>query len=138
MKKATIAAIVVGGLICVAAVSGSQKGGGGGRGADRATEPEKAPVPPKTKAEQESDRRSSAAYACRMFVERSLHDPDSAEFDDESEYVVSKSRGGVYRVVVTLRARNGFNALRHGSVICKTRHSDALEGWEPVEIQNGE
>jgi hypothetical protein len=75
----------------------------------------------------------SARYACREFVKQSLNDPDAAQFDSTSGYFAEKQASGKYRVEVTVRAKNGFNALRHIAVNCITQKSG--ESWLPVFVK---
>ena len=59
-----------------------------------------------------------AQFACEMFVKKTLHDPDSAEFESFHSFPADGS-DGLYHVQVHLRAKNGFNALRQTVVDCK-------------------
>jgi hypothetical protein len=82
------------------------------------------------KANAEAD---GARYACKEFVKRSLNDPDAAQFDAASGYFTQKQAADKYRVEVTVRAKNGFNALRHIAVNCITQKSG--EYWLPVFVK---
>lgn len=62
-----------------------------------------------------SGGETGARTACMASTLTRLHDPGSAEFADP---VVLTSNGG-YQVMLTVRARNGFNALRSSSVTCE-------------------
>ena len=75
-----------------------------------------------------------APFMCQELVKRTLHDPDSAEFDPSYDYYREKSKDGVYLVQVTLRAKNGFNALRQMVVNCKLRHT-ATNGLQLVGLK---
>ncbi len=77
--------------------------------------------------------RTSARYACEVFVKRSLDDPDSAQFDDANTFPVREIKPHMYRVQVGLRARNGFNALRYARMNCYT--SPAGGRWVALPIQ---
>ena len=86
-----------------------------------------------TKAKADSEQLSSARYACREFVKRSLNDPDAAQFDDTSGYFTEKQTVDKFRVEVTVRAKNGFNALRHITVNCVTQQTGGK--WFPVFVK---
>lgn len=62
-----------------------------------------------------------AASACQIFVERSLHDPSSAQFEDSDTYWRKEERPGLFHVQVNVRAKNGFNAYRSMIVDCYTK-----------------
>jgi hypothetical protein len=83
---------------------------------------------------EERARLASAQYACREFVKRSLHDPDSAEFEDHRTYWAEKRRGGTYVVQVRVRARNAFNALRAGVFECTARRA-ANGDWSAAKVK---
>lgn len=81
----------------------------------------------------EVEEASNARYACQEFVKRSLNDPDAAQFDPASGYFIQRQAPGKYRVEVTVRAKNGFNALRHIAVNCVTQKSG--DNWLPVFVK---
>ncbi len=54
---------------------------------------------------------ASAAGACMMFIKRSLHDPDSAEFGMTKDATIN-IRDGRALVLREVRAKNGFGAMR--------------------------
>lgn len=83
-----------------------------------------------TKANAEEN---DARYACKELVKRTLNDPDAAQFDDASAYYIERQAGGKILVQVTVRAKNGFNALRHIAVNCVTRQSGGK--WFPVSVK---
>lgn len=58
-----------------------------------------------------------AAYACKHFAGKALHDPDSAQFEDYRGFPVELANE-VYHVDVKLRATNGFGALRKITISC--------------------
>ncbi|MBY0445589.1 MAG: hypothetical protein K2Q15_10325 [Burkholderiales bacterium] len=64
---------------------------------------------------------SNAKFICGEFVKKSLHDPDSAQFEDFRHYGIDLQKGGVYLVQVDLRAKNGFGAMRRMMVNCRTK-----------------
>jgi len=80
-----------------------------------------------------TEQRSSAQYACKEFVKRTLNDPDAAQFDDASTYFTEKQAADKFRVEVTVRAKNGFNALRHITVNCVTQQSNGK--WVPLFVK---
>jgi len=55
------------------------------------------------------------------------------QFDSAGQYFTQKQADGKYRVEVTVRAKNGFNALRHIAVNCVTQKS--RENWLPVFVK---
>lgn len=71
---------------------------------------------------QASNPDQTAKSACKRDVLRVLHDPDSAEFPSFDQYrVVELHPGRDYDVIVTVRSRNGFNALRAVQYECTIR-----------------
>lgn len=85
------------------------------------------------KAKADSDQLSSARYACKEFVKRSLNDPDAAQFDDARTYFTEKQTADKFRVEVSVRAKNGFNALRHITVNCVTQQTGG--NWVAVFVK---
>lgn len=69
-------------------------------------------------ADVETETMIAAWSACRRAAMHSLHDPDSAEMDPVPPYVVKRTGANAATAQVGLRARNGFNALRHLTVEC--------------------
>lgn len=84
------------------------------------------------KKKEESDL-SSARYACRKFVEKTLHDPASAKFDEPSTYWAEKRKKNIYSVQVKLSAKNGFNATRKSVMDCKLKSIG--ESWALVALK---
>lgn len=75
----------------------------------------------------------SAQNTCKRLVERNLHDPKTAEFEDPWTYWAEKNESGIYHVQVKVKAKNGFNATRKYIMDCKIRH---VEGsWKLVELK---
>lgn len=75
---------------------------------------------------------SSARFACRKFVEQSLHDPASAQFEDPLTYPAEKSKKDIYRVQVRLSAKNGFNATRKFVMDCRLK--SAGSSWVLIAL----
>lgn len=65
--------------------------------------------------EDRARNRESAPAICRAFIRRQLHDPGSAEFISDRTTLHSDDS---LTVVVELRAKNAFNALRVMSYDC--------------------
>jgi len=84
------------------------------------------PTPP-----EPASQESSAINACRDFIEKSLHDPDSAKFDTTSKAVTTQ-KGETWTVMRGVRAKNGFGALRHNIFICKMRFVN--NDWQAISI----
>ncbi|MEZ5691161.1 MAG: hypothetical protein R3D71_05815 [Rickettsiales bacterium] len=80
-----------------------------------------------------TDELNSAKYVCGEFVRRSLHDPDSADLEPSRSYPVETLKKGVYRVIVSLRAKNGFGAMRKSFFDCKTTLSSG--NWVVLSIK---
>ncbi len=73
----------------------------------------------KKRAQEQRERQEDAiAYACKDWVRKSLHDPDSAKFEDDFAYRHGTSFD---RVQVQVRARNAFNAVRLSTFECRIR-----------------
>jgi hypothetical protein len=83
---------------------------------------------------QPIDPITQAQYICKGMVKKSLHDPDSAEFDTPNFYAAGVDNKNIYRVVVTLRAKNGFNALRKMAVDCRLVRSPK-GNWLPISME---
>lgn len=83
-------------------------------------------------------RRADAFSACKDFILQNLRDPDSAEFLSEyaPELVDHEGEAG-YRVLMRIRAANGFGGKNLSVMSCSTHLSDGqwhLDGMN--EIQN--
>lgn len=68
-----------------------------------------------------AEARERAKLACERGARSSLHDPDSAQIEKS---VVTDAADG-YLVVVRLRARNAFNAVRLVDLVCETDRAGA-------------
>lgn len=55
---------------------------------------------------------AAARGMCRRFIEKRLHDPDSAEWLKQWEWSTSQLPNDRWSVVADYRAKNGFNATR--------------------------
>lgn len=76
---------------------------------------------PKHLASAEPEDWRNARMACEKSIEKRLHDPKSAQFPSRSEFrVIPVERDG-YDVFASVRARNGFNAMRLSSYKCEIR-----------------
>lgn len=64
------------------------------------------------------DLDAQARFACREYVKLNLHDPDSAEFGLYRSFPITHKKSGAVVVQVSLRARNGFNAMRQAVFNC--------------------
>lgn len=83
--------------------------------------------------ETPEERIPTARYVCREFVKERLNDPKSAEFDQTSSFPTSVENN-TYTVLVSGRARNGFNALRRVTFECEVLYMEK-DGWIPVSIK---
>lgn len=73
-----------------------------------------------------------AKTACKEFVKKSLNDPGSAEFGDNDTWSSVDRGEGVYRVVLSLRAKNAFNALMYAEFRCDVSLKD--DGWRLIAL----
>lgn len=68
------------------------------------------------------DLEGSAIYACKESIKNNLHDPSSAQFPDKSDFkVIRVENSQSYDVIVSVRAKNAFNALRLSRFKCEIR-----------------
>ena len=79
------------------------------------------------------DRLAGAKYACKQFVEKTLHDPDNAEWARYRDFFAEERKDGVFHVQLTVRAKNAFNATRLGTFDCVLRASG--DTWYPISIK---
>ena len=84
------------------------------------------------KPDPELEVLGSAAYACKHWVAKSLNDPDSAEFVDESGWFRKRLSETDFQVIVHLRAKNAFNATMYGEIDCRVRLVDG--NWQLASI----
>lgn len=75
-------------------------------------------TPEQKAAKAESAEFDSSKYACEVLIKKTLHDPDSAEFDPADSFPARRLGPHSYLVQVKLRAKNAFNALRYTSMNC--------------------
>lgn len=83
----------------------------------------------------ESDHSSPRDYVlpyCMAFIKDSLHDPDSAEFDRNTQLPIAIG-DDKYRMIVALRAKNGFGSLRHFAIDCTVRANG--KSWSLVSLK---
>lgn len=68
---------------------------------------------------------TTKVFMCQFALKRQLHDPDSAQFEDRGAGLVTavsgSGTGAVFKVELTFRARNAFNALRFVKGTCLSR-----------------
>lgn len=81
----------------------------------------------------EAERTDGAKSACMWFVQHSLNDPSSADFDGSDSFSVKKTKDGVYHVRLGVRARNAFNALVWGQYDCEVL--PAGDSWIPLKVR---
>jgi len=84
----------------------------------------RAAMTPEQRAEVDSAKalvedRKLAQLACQQFVKRSLHDPEGSELGLAETFLATREGNGTWVVIVTGRARNGFDALRELTASCK-------------------
>ncbi len=91
---------------------------------------QKAAAVAKKRAEEQM---SSARLACRGFVEATLHDPATAQFEDYETYFAEEGPKGRYRVQVRVRAKNAFNATRQAIFDCDTKPLG--KNWLPLRLE---
>jgi len=71
-----------------------------------------------TSPSKHADPYSAPRGACRMALEKTLHDPGSAEFDLGSNWYVETRKDGTILVQPKLRAKNAFGAYRYVTYNC--------------------
>lgn len=70
--------------------------------------------------EKQQRDEAMVAYACKDWVKKSLHDPESARFEESFAF----NRKAAYdQVQVRVRARNAFNATRLSTFECRIRQN---------------
>jgi hypothetical protein len=62
--------------------------------------------------------RSAARGACRVFLSRSLNDPDSAKLDPSSRWYAEREKNGTIVVQPRGRAKNAYGAMIYGVWNC--------------------
>jgi hypothetical protein len=120
-KKTSIATWIIGGVflfVVVTCTLNVEKAKDAGEARIAAMTPEQRAAEEKTKKDL-SDLHD-AQLTCEGEVKKTLHDPDSAQFDDFRGYAVLPHTAPPdhYIVLVTVRAKNGFGALRHIAIRC--------------------
>lgn len=84
-------------------------------------------------AKAKEEKLNGPRYACVEFVRKSLHDPDSAEFDDTLSNWAEEEIDGVFHVQVNVKAKNGLNAYRKIVVNCRTKMVNSK--WIALRIE---
>lgn len=80
------------------------------------------------------DPGRNVTAVCRMFMERQLHDPDSAEWPHSAEWRVSGPDGaGVWRGRVEMRVKNEFGARVLKRFDCRVVN-DSGDHWTLVGL----
>ena len=74
----------------------------------------------------------SAKYKCEREVARSLHDPDSAQFEPVRSHVAIESPQGKFFVLVSVRAKNAFGAFQKAKFSCDVE----LTGKDTWKVTN--
>jgi hypothetical protein len=93
------------------------------------------PLTPEQIAEAQVKKEVSdlhtAQLICEDAVKKTLHDPDSAQFDNFLQYAVlpGTKLPNRYLILVTVRAKNGFGGLRHVAVTCTLTRKNPADGW---------
>jgi len=72
-------------------------------------------------ATAQAERFATARGACLITLKKSLHDPDSAEIPSTQTWPAVDDTKGIVLVQPTLRAKNGFGAMRVGVWACKVQ-----------------
>lgn len=80
-----------------------------------------APAP----ARAENISRQMATGGCMLFIKQMLHDPDSASFGLSSEAAVV-TKGNRAMVIRSVRATNGFGAVRLTEIMCLLELRDGI------------
>lgn len=73
------------------------------------------------KAIAQAERFDTARGACLITVKKSLHDPASADIPSTRTWPAVDDDDGTVLVQSTLRARNGFGAMRTGVWACRVQ-----------------
>ena len=84
-------------------------------------------------AKATSKEREDAQFVCQDFVRKTLQDPDSAQLADYHTYPTEHQKDGSWRIQVSGRARNGFNAMRELYVNCHVRLNGG--NWRALSMQ---
>lgn len=75
-------------------------------------------TPEQKAAEEAAGRLSQARYACRKFMDKTLHDPDSAKLKPWSSWYAAEKKNGTVLVQPSGRAKNAFGAYINGTWNC--------------------
>lgn len=80
--------------------------------------------------------KTDVRLACREYIKRHLHDPDSAQFEDYRDYYVSQpwpEKNNAVFVAVAVRAKNLMGALRRQQYRCMAEPNNNV--WVPVSLE---
>ncbi|MDA8522011.1 zinc ribbon domain-containing protein [Acidovorax sp. NCPPB 4044] len=64
------------------------------------------------------DYKSTAISVCKSKIKEAAHDPSSVEFPANDRFEVINGDGPSWQLKVTIRAKNGFGALRLADYLC--------------------
>lgn len=87
-----------------------------------------------TKSGSNGENTSPEKYVlsvCRNFIKKAAHNPSSVEFD-RSYPEPSEITKNTYKITISLRAQNGFGAIRHFSADCIVRKDQ--ESWSLISL----
>lgn len=91
-------------------------------------------TPAQIAAKAERDEQAAGAYACKTFIEKSLKDPDSAQFIYSNYEAPSKKNSdGFYEVQHKVRAKNSFGAYNLSYFNCILKKTEA--NWILVTLK---
>lgn len=119
---------IIGGLFAVVVIIGVANSIG-------PEEPRPAPriLTPEQKAEKYlADSKVAAAYACRDLIKKTLHDPESAQWD-RPWFTEATIAANVWQVQVTGRAKNRLGAYALATYECKMRRDG--DDWRLIGIK---
>lgn len=97
------------------------------------TAPDRTPSTPTQAAKTPEDWLATAKFYCRELIEKSLHDPKGAEWPRYRDMAAELRKDGTYRVQLTVRAKNAFNATRLATFDCIMRPSGP-DSLSPVSV----
>lgn len=114
---------ILGVLVIVGFVLGQREGESrAAQEADRRAELSPQEREAEDKAAEDRKREQGAEYACRHVLKKSLHDPDSVQWDDSPGWYRERRSDTEWIFQPRARAKNAFGALRHGVWECTVTH----------------